>query len=79
MTTSSGAKDTRLQGIVRWYDPNRGYGFVALPDGDHFLHSRNLPADQRSIRPKPGTRIRFHIRTNHINGKSEAYDAQMEI
>lgn len=80
MTTSSGAEERTHQGVVDWYDPNRGYGFIKLVTGpDVFLHWRNLPEDQRAIRPRPGTRINFNTRTNHGTGKVEACDARMEI
>jgi CspA family cold shock protein len=30
-------------GLIKWYDPNKGYGFIKLPDGkDVFLHVKEL-------------------------------------
>jgi cold shock protein len=30
-------------GTVKWFDPNKGYGFIKLPDGkDVFLHVKEL-------------------------------------
>lgn len=31
------------EGLVKWFDPNKGYGFIKLPDGkDVFLHVKEL-------------------------------------
>jgi CspA family cold shock protein len=47
-------------GKVKWYDAERGFGFIASEDGGEvFLHASALPADVQS--PKPGTRVEFGV------------------
>ena len=47
-------------GKVKWYDADKGFGFVADDaGGDVFLHANALPAG--SAPPKPGTRLEFSI------------------
>ncbi|MDO8143922.1 MULTISPECIES: cold-shock protein [Isoptericola] len=47
-------------GKVKWYDADRGFGFIASADGGEvFLHASALPADVPS--PKPGTRVEFGV------------------
>lgn len=77
MPTSSGADE--VEGVVRWYDPNRGYGFVGSDaQEDLFLHCRHLPEEQRGTRWPTGTRAIFKVRTNPRTAKPEAYEARIE-
>jgi cold shock protein len=46
-------------GKVKWYDAERGFGFIASDDGGEiFLHASALPADAS---PKPGARVEFGV------------------
>jgi len=47
-------------GKVRFYDEEKGFGFIASDDGqDVFLHATALPAG--SAAPRQGTRVEFGI------------------
>lgn len=47
-------------GRIRWYDAQKGYGFIAGDDGkDVFLPSTAVPADVKTLRK--GTRVEFSV------------------
>ena len=47
-------------GKVKWYDSEKGFGFLATEEGDEvFLHASALPAGVESV--KPGTRLEFGV------------------
>jgi cold shock protein len=47
-------------GKVKWYDTDKGFGFVSRDDGgDVFVHSSALPAGVEAL--KPGSRIEFGV------------------
>ena len=47
-------------GKVKWYDTEKGFGFLASDDGgDVFVHSSALPAGVAAL--KPGARVEFGI------------------
>jgi CspA family cold shock protein len=47
-------------GKVKWYDTEKGFGFVSRDDGgDVFVHSSALPAGVESL--KPGSRVEFGV------------------
>jgi CspA family cold shock protein len=51
-------------GTVKWYDAEKGFGFVASDDGeDVFVHVSTLPAGVTAL--KQGTKIEFGI----VDGK----------
>lgn len=47
-------------GKVKWFDPERGYGFLASDEGgDVYVHVSALPEGTTVI--KPGTRVEFGV------------------
>lgn len=47
-------------GKVKWFDTERGFGFIASDEGDEiFLHASALPAGVTD--PKPGTKVDFGV------------------
>ena len=51
-------------GKVKWYDVEKGFGFVSSDEGDDvFVHSSTLPAGVAAL--KPGMKIEFGV----VDGK----------
>ena len=47
-------------GKVKWYDSEKGFGFLATEEGDEvFVHASALPAGMEAL--KPGSRVEFGI------------------
>ena len=49
-------------GHVKWFDADKGFGFVTSDEGEAFLHSSALP---KGVHPTPGTRLDYDV----IDGK----------
>ena len=50
----------RRQGVVKWYDRRRGYGFIRQQDGaDLFVHRSELPDQGRTLRQ--GQAVEFEV------------------
>lgn len=49
------------QGVIKWFNPQKGYGFVTLDDGsDVFLHYSGL-ASETDRHLYPGERVKFDL------------------
>src|SRR5690606_39939936 len=54
------SSDVCSSDLVKWFDAERGFGFIASEDGDEvFLHASALPAGVTA--PRPGTRVEFGV------------------
>ncbi len=61
-------------GKVKWYDADKGFGFVTDDaGGDVFLHANALPAGAAA--PKPGTRLEYSV----AQGRKGAQALQVSV
>jgi CspA family cold shock protein len=67
-------KDEHMtQGIVKWFNPDKGYGFIQPDDGgkDVFVHIKQVEsAGMRSL--NEGQKVSFDVVPNPKTGKSSA-------
>ena len=59
-----------VNGVVKWFDPTKGYGFAIFEDKDIFLHSKRLresgivvSPDPKNSTLNPGDKLSFKIET----------------
>ena len=60
--------DQVYEGIVVWFNPKKGYGFVDCKslEADIFCHFSNIEVDGfKTVRP--GDKVRFKLGRNHKN------------
>lgn len=61
-------------GKVKWYDPDKGFGFLARDDGGEvFVHSSALPAGTVTLRP--GQRVEFGV----VDSRRGAHALQVRL
>ena len=52
-----------MNGKVKWYKKEKGYGFVTGDDGkDYFVHFSALPKDQLDIRESDNIKASFELK-----------------
>ncbi|MDF1629049.1 MAG: cold shock domain-containing protein [Alcanivoracaceae bacterium] len=64
-------KAGQLQGQVKWFNPNKGYGFILSDDGQEiFVHFRAVHnGDRRTLRQ--GQKVRFSIRQSERGDQAD--------
>lgn len=61
-------------GKVKWFDPDKGFGFILSQEGDEvFLHASEL-VDSLDI-PRPGQKVEFSV----VDGRKGPQAKQVEI
>jgi CspA family cold shock protein len=64
--------ETRLTGKVKWFDPKRGYGFIAADNQDYFAHVTNIVGDFEIME---GDEVSFTV--SNKNGKRKAVNIRI--
>ena len=64
-------KAGELQGEVKWFNPNKGYGFILSDDGrEIFVHFRAVRnGDRRTL--KQGQKVRFGLRQSERGDQAD--------
>lgn len=64
-----------MQGIVKWYNESKGYGFISVEGGDDvFVHISALHSTEHRSLPE-GARVEFEI----VDGKRGAQAANVVL
>ncbi len=59
---SPGAHTRRVRGTVKWFNPDKGYGFIASDDGrDVFVHFSAIQTDGGFRSLEEGQRVEFDL------------------
>jgi CspA family cold shock protein len=62
ISLGSGNSDQQT-GSVKWFNPNKGFGFITCDNGDDvFVHQRSLDGNRRKL--APGQRVSFSLQEN---------------
>ncbi|HII72291.1 TPA: cold shock domain-containing protein [Candidatus Woesearchaeota archaeon] len=66
---------TKLSGTVKWFDGQKGYGFIQGEDGkDYFVHASFLP---EGLRLNEGDAVVF-VPTKDDNGRTQAKEIEKQ-
>ena len=65
-------------GTVKWFNEEKGYGFIALDDGgdDVFVHAADVQVSG-ILTLKTGDAVDFDLGSHRRNGKSKAVNLRM--
>jgi CspA family cold shock protein len=59
----SSSNSGQQTGSVKWFNPNKGFGFITCDNGDDvFVHQRSLDGNRRKL--APGQRVSFSLEEN---------------
>jgi cold shock CspA family protein len=62
-TETPGSEPDREQGRVKWFDPEKGYGFLVRPTGDDlFVHHSEVEGDPSDL--EPGGEVEYVVGRN---------------
>ena len=51
-----------MKGVVKWYDKEKGYGFISGEDEkDYFVHHTHLPENQETIKDEEQLKVEFEV------------------
>lgn len=64
----------RLEGIVKWFKDDKGFGFIQYKGQDYFVHFSNIKCEGFKSLPK-GSAVSFKA----INGKKGMQADEVEI
>jgi cold shock CspA family protein len=57
------AQDSGESGRIKWFDPDKGYGFIIRPTGeDLFFHHSEVKSDASAL--EPGSRVGYEVGEN---------------
>jgi CspA family cold shock protein len=49
------------QGVVKWYESKKRYGFITMPSGDDIFFHRNAIAEGKEADFKEGAKVTFSV------------------
>ena len=55
-------KSEQYQGKIKQYNAEKGYGFIAAPEGEVFFHISDFPT--AAVEPKRNDRVKFNVVQN---------------
>ena len=65
--------ETRLTGVVKWFDSDRGFGFIIANGEDYFAHVTNVAGDFEIME---GDEVSFTVATGK-NGRRKAVNIRL--
>lgn len=70
------ANTTKIKGKVKWFNLQKGYGYIADSEGnDHFIHFSNIKTGKKFLGLDAGDEVEFEIG----NGKTGPQAVEVEL